>query len=152
MSFDRRRRLRLLLHVIVPLGVGCAVYLLVRPAPALAEWASQAIGLDGRPAFRVRGWARDQLPDAAWAYALTATPLLVWEEGPAAARHAWTVVAVALAVGWELAQLRHLVPGSFSRADLIASAGAAFLAVGVLYVARRRREAAARRPLQERPT
>lgn len=148
---SRRYLVPLLLHVALPLAVGCAVYLVVRPAPALAEWTSQAVGLDGRPAFRVRGWARDQLPDAAWAYALTATPLVLWEDGPAAARRAWTAIAVVLAVGWELAQLPHLVPGSFSRGDLTASAAAALLAVGVLYVARRRREAA-RRPLHERPT
>ncbi len=144
MRLDGRRLARVLVHVALPLAVGCAIYLLVRPAPTLAEWTSESIGLDGRPVFRVRGWARDQLPDAAWAYALTATPLLMWEEGPTVARRAWTTVAVAIAVGWELLQLPRLVPGSFSRGDLIASAGAAVLALVVLYVARRRREAAPR--------
>jgi hypothetical protein len=121
---------RLALHVALPLATGAAVYLLVRPAPHLAQDLRAALGLGAR--LRPGAFVRDVLPDAAWAYALTATPLLVWSRGPAAARWAWTAVAAALAVGWELAQIPHLVRGSFSLADLAASVLASALAVLLL--------------------
>ena len=120
---------RLMLHAAAPLALGVLVYLVARPSPRVFRWlgASEVPHLRGLPRFVV-----GQLPDAAWAYALTATVLLVWRDGSPRARAAWGAVAVVTAIGWELGQRAHLVPGRFDPADLVASVVACLVAVALL--------------------
>jgi fatty acid desaturase len=123
---------RLAAHVALPLAIGVGTYLFLRPDPPVAAALRAALHL-GPLASAPVGSFLDVLPDAAWAYAVTATPLLVWWRGPRGARLGWTAAAVALAVGWELGQRVGVTPGGFSTEDLVGSATAAALALIVLY-------------------
>jgi hypothetical protein len=121
--------LRYLLHVVVPVLVGAAIYVLFRsPRLRVFDWL-QAMGMDGAvPASRA--WARPaaehlpewllySAPDGLWVYGLTACLALVWRGEPGRARRRWLCVGIALGLGGELGQLAGLVPGIFDAADVL---------------------------------
>jgi hypothetical protein len=93
-------------HVALPLLVGALTYLLPRRQ-----------GMFG-PASRPVCWLLDHLADGAWAYATGAFVTLVWTVGARRTRIAWTLVALALVLGVELAQRWHLVAGTYDPVDL----------------------------------
>jgi hypothetical protein len=102
-------------RAVAALACGVAVYRVRSHVPA------------GSMSAFVLGW----LPDALWSFAIAQSVALVWAGGPRSARRAWHVAGFALAVGWELGQLIHLVPGTFDPWDLVASATAYLIAVAV---------------------
>ncbi len=119
----------MLLHVVVPVVVGAAIYVLFRsPRLRVFRWL-HALGLgDAVPA--ARAWARplaDRLPewvlfsapDGLWVYGLTACLALVWRGTPGPARRGWLCVGLALGAGGELGQRMGLVPGVWDPADLL---------------------------------
>lgn len=135
-----RLRWRYLLHGVVPVMIGAAIYVLFRsPRLRVFEWL-EAMGL-GAAVPAVRAWARPaaehlpewllySVPDGLWVYGLTASLALVWRGEPARARRAWVCVGIALGVGGELGQLAGVVPGVFDAADL----GLCFVAWGAALV------------------
>lgn len=104
--------------VFAPLALGAAVYLLCRAHPPRAlAW------LPGRGALVPYGLGplADQLPDALWAFALTALQRLVWARERSLRAALWTASAPAAVALWELAQRARLVPGTFDPWDLVVS-------------------------------
>jgi hypothetical protein len=69
-------------------------------------------------------------PDAAWAFATGSVVSLLWSSR-SASRTGWIAAGALVAVGYEVAQLVALVPGTFDVIDLVASAMAYALAVVV---------------------
>jgi hypothetical protein len=120
---------RYLLHVVLPVALGAAIYVLFRsPRLRVFDWL-QAMGL-GNAVPAARAWARPagehlpewllfSAPDGLWVYGLTACLALVWRGAPSPARRAWLCAGVALGAGGELGQLAGLVPGVFDPADLL---------------------------------
>ncbi|HEX5727142.1 MAG TPA: hypothetical protein VFX98_16815 [Longimicrobiaceae bacterium] len=125
------------------MAAGGAVYLLWRaPHLRLFRWAEavRADGLVARLQLGAAG-ARESLPDlllfslpdALWAYALTAALALVWRARRGAAALAWVSLGAVLGVGSELGQLARAVPGTFDPADAVLCALAAALAYVLVY-------------------
>lgn len=127
-------RLRYLLHGVLPVVAGAAIYVLFRsPRLRVFDWL-QAAGLGGAvPA--ARAWARPAVdvlpewllfsaPDGLWIYGLTACLALVWRGEPGRARRLWLCLPILLGGGGELGQLAGLVPGVFDPADLLLSLAA----------------------------
>jgi hypothetical protein len=152
----RRRSLGtfLSLHVLAPLAAGIAIYLLWRTsALRVFGWIDMA-GL-AEPLARLRAlaapvgralptWARYSLPDGLWVYAVTSFMCRVWERGPSGRRALWISAGPAMAIGWEMAQLVKLAPGTFDALDLVwcaVAAGAAIAAHGPARFAPRTGEA-----------
>ena len=115
-------------HVVLPLALGGAIYLLWRdPSMVLFRWVD-LVGLSSvvdqfRSAFTswrdvLPRWFFLSLPDALWVYALTSFMGMVWLGGSRMARRFWTAVGPALGIGSELGQLAVIVPGTFDVADL----------------------------------
>ena len=132
-----------LAHVVAPVAAGAGVYLLWR-APTLAGfgWA-RAAGLGG-VVESARTWAAGArphvpdlvlftLPDALWAYALTAALALVWRRARGRAGAAFVGLGAVLIVGGEAAQALGALPGTGDPADAALGLAAAALAFHLLY-------------------
>lgn len=133
-TFDGLRLRAVMVHVVAPLACGTAIYVVRRSnnlvlrawMPELARTASfEGLGA-ATAALRdaLPGWVLFNLPDGLWAYALTAGLALTWRSGPRRVRTAWLGFALVLAVGFELAQLFGVFPGTFDVRDLVASCAA----------------------------
>lgn len=108
------------------LAAGAAVYA-ARPGavivtrwlpPGVRAWARAHLGdaLAALPA-PVRG----VLPDFLWAASLGCVLGLVWRGKPAASARPWLAAGLVLALGWEIGQAFHVIPGTFDPLDLLAS-------------------------------
>lgn len=132
-------RSAILLRVLAPLGVGGVTYLARGgPLPRGAELLPPSVVAPLRGPLlaagaRVPHLVMDTLPDAAWSFALGSLLVATWSApGARRLRAAWLAAGGLLAIGWELAQRAHLVPGTFDLADLVASA-LAYLAALVTF-------------------
>ena len=113
-----------ILHVVVPVAIGAAVYLLFRTTSLLVfEWL-RSIGLL-ETTLAVRGlvaginppeWLLYCLPDGLWVYAVTSWMILIWKRNPPLP---WLFVGVALGVGGELGQAVAIVPGTYQHLDMV---------------------------------
>jgi hypothetical protein len=122
-------RARWLLHGVLPVVLGAAIYVLFRsPRLRVFDWL-HALGLGeavpaarawARPAAEhLPGWLLYSAPDGLWVYGLTGCLALAWRGAPGRARRLWLCVGVVLGVGGELGQLVGLVPGVFDPADVL---------------------------------
>lgn len=112
--------------VVAPLVLGAMVYVLCRAhPPRVLAW------LPAHGALVPYGFAQlaDQLPDALWAFALTALQCLVWARERSLRAVLWIASAPAAVVLWELSQRAHLTRGTFDPWDLVASLVACAAAV-----------------------
>lgn len=118
----------LVLEVSIPLLLGGAIYLLARPRGLLMfDWVG-TLGLDAalgwareasRPlASRAPSWLLFSGPDALWAYAFAALMRGLWRDRLHAESAPWLALGPLLAIGSELGQAAHLVPGTFDWVDL----------------------------------
>ena len=130
-----------LVHVVIPLILGGAIYLLWRgPSLLMFKWLSVA-GV-GRSVNYVRTivtssamslpqWMIFSLPDALWVYALTSYLRRVWSGSASRGRFIWIACGPAIGIGSELAQAVKIMPGTFDISDLVSCAAASFLALAV---------------------
>ena len=134
---SNRIKTRLLLHVIMPLVIGGAIYVCWRDSSLLMfDWFRQ-LGLgpvvDGirtvtlPAAVLLPRWVLYSLPDALWVYAAIMFMHRIWvgSESRTVNRRLWLWSGPVLAVVIEFAQLTGVIPGSFDPNDLILSAAAA---------------------------
>jgi len=77
---------------------------------------------------------RYSLPDALWACSGVFLFPAIWTGSRSPVRHLWICIAPLLAIGGELAQGVHLIPGTFDLVDLLTCA---LLSVASLAVTRR---------------
>jgi hypothetical protein len=128
----RHRALRLLLHVAIPLALGGFIYLAWRADDLRVFAWARTCGL-GPAVAVIRDRAAHALPmvprfvrycasDGLWVYAVTSFMAEVWRCGERRPRRLWMAAAPVLALGWELAQLARIVPGTFDLADMLAYA------------------------------
>src|SRR5688572_28335442 len=125
-----------LLHAALPLLCGGLLYIGWRSRDLLFwDWARDlgiASALDRvRDSLGVLGnppeWLRFSVPDALWVYALTWSVARLQRESRPIVRIAWLSIPALLGPGAELAQVIHVVPGTFDPIDL----GATALAFGL---------------------
>ena len=131
----------MLLHVVLPVIAGAAIYVLWRsPTLQVFHWLEaagvgsvvRALRAAAAPARSLLPpWVLLSLPDGLWVYALTAWLAQIWRGAKGRARVAWLSVGPCLGVGSELGQWAGLVPGTFDVADLIAGAAAAALSLAL---------------------
>jgi hypothetical protein len=117
-----------LLHVLLPIALGAAIYVLWRAESLLVFRWIDAAGLRPvvdavrRTLSGARAWLPDwllySLPDALWVYAGVAFYAIVWRGGHPRSRLLWTALPALLALGGELGQLTGAVPGTFCPVDL----------------------------------
>lgn len=119
-----------LLHVVLPLAGGVALYLALRaPDIRLFAWA-RALALDPvvaalraaaaplRP--HAPAWLLGSAPDGAWAYAFGAALGSMWQgQGGARGARAWLAAGAAMTAFLEIGQGAGLVPGVFDPLDLV---------------------------------
>jgi hypothetical protein len=115
---------RVTTRIIAPLAIGVLVYVAFR-APnvrvvtwfprGVVAWLHALVAHVAMPAF-VAG----SLPDLAWAFAFGAALALVWDGASLREKTPWLVAGGLLAVGVELGQAVHVVPGTFDIVDLVA--------------------------------
>jgi hypothetical protein len=123
----RRRALAFVAHVLAPLGVGAATYLVVRPHDLVAyAWLGRAGARLSSLEVDVGALrpVTDALPSALFAYALAAVLSLIWSgpgPTPRASRRGWLAAGLVLAIGWEVGQAASLVGGHFAWGDLLAT-------------------------------
>jgi hypothetical protein len=109
------------LHVVLPLVLGAASYVVLRSSvPLLGPHAPL---WPGAPAV-----VRDHFADAAWAWALGAFVSTMWRGERAARRLAWTAGAALVAVLVECLQYAHVFRGVFDPVDLAVEVGAVVIA------------------------
>ncbi len=122
---------RILTRVALPLALGAAIYLLLRPTAPRFVAALLEVPIAGPRLAQLREWSvpagadaswLHMIPDAAWAFALGALLSIVWRGGARRARAAWCAIGLAAALGYEMAQRWHWVPGWFDASDLVAEA------------------------------
>ena len=66
-------------------------------------------------------WAVYSFPQATWVWFGTMALLRVWRRSPSFAGRVWVLVPCLLAVGGEIAQGFHVVPGTFDVTDIVVS-------------------------------
>ena len=117
----------LAVHVVAPLLVGAAIYLLVRDRSLAIFDHLARLGLalpQPQPATGAVAVIGAWLPSATWTYALTASVALLWPDA-GKARTAYLSLALTVALGWELGQSlgqsHGWWPGTFAAADLLAT-------------------------------
>jgi hypothetical protein len=151
MGEGRARPRDFIAHVLVPLLIGTAVYILWRGRGIrLFDWLGAA-GLnpaiaaarEGAASVRVPRALLFTLPDAMWAYAFGAALGLVWLGGARLSRAIWLGAAGTIACAIELGQAASVIPGTFDRLDLIAIGGG--FAAGALFAPYRAGAAVSRR-------
>ncbi len=69
--------------------------------------------------IHVAAWLRYSLPDALWACSGVFLFSAIWTGSRSPVRHLWICIAPLLAIGGELAQAMHLIPGTFDLVDLL---------------------------------
>jgi hypothetical protein len=121
----------LIAHVLTPVLLGAAVYLLWRnPTLLVFSWV-RAVGLGDLLAIcrttaspvvpLLPGWFLYSFPDGLWVYSLTSFVLAVWCGTPQSFdKMAWVVTPALLGVGAEVLQWFRLIPGVFDSIDVIA--------------------------------
>ena len=131
---------RWILHVVVPLALGAAIYVLSRPSdirfvaflfgnppPDWLEWLRQAPITDTIKNYPVVVW---NLPDMLWAYASMAFFLLLWAKGSVENARFWLMIGLAIVGSSEALQYFGLIDGTYDPRDVIAiitGSGLAFL-------------------------
>jgi hypothetical protein len=112
------------------LVIGSAIYVVWRSHSLLMfQWFDAAgIGpLIERIRFQfhfvqVPGWIRYSLPDGLWACSGVFLFSAIWAGSRSPVRYFWICLAPCLAIGGELAQSMHLIPGTFDFVDLVTCA------------------------------
>lgn len=143
-GWPRNLRTHALLHVVVPLSIGGAIYICWRdPSLWLFDWvgyAGLAATVDGLRqltlpyAAVLPRWVLYSLPDALWVYAAIMFMDRIWS-GDATRklnRRIWLCSGPLLAIVIELGQLTKLIPGNFDPNDLLLSAAATGMAALVI--------------------
>jgi hypothetical protein len=80
------------------------------------DWSRDAAGV---AIHSLPDWVIYSLPNALWAYALTAFMLRLWGRRLTRGSAPWILVGPLLAIGWEVGQSSGLVPGTFDLTDLL---------------------------------
>ena len=127
-----KRAIYFLLHVVLPVAVGTAIYIGWRDQNMWVFRGIDAVGANWlvvRPDIPLPGWVLYSLPDGCWVYAYTSWMLMIWRR-----MNLWVVTGVVLAVGGELGQLQvvGLVPGTYDNTDMVCYLGG-FLLSWVIY-------------------
>lgn len=112
------------LHVILPIAIGAAIYLLFRTTSLLVfDWVAKAHLSEVTFAARqllsgihLPEWLLYTLPDGLWVYAVTSWMILIWKGNPP---FHWLFVGLALAVGGEIGQAIAIVPGTYQHLDIL---------------------------------
>jgi hypothetical protein len=137
---QKRRHCKFALHVALPIVIGGGIYTFWRsPNLLVFSWYKcfRVYGyvLSIRHAFLparpfIPAWFLYSLPDGCWVYSFTAFMVRVWANED---RRAWSVfwllTPVSLAVGAELGQGIHIIPGTFDVVDLFVYVVAGALAI-----------------------
>lgn len=129
-----RRSRDVVLHVLLPLAVGAAIYAGWRDQTLLGWRWAEALGA-GDVAGAIRGalraaasglpsWVVYTLPDALWVYALAWSLGRLHLRAPRSERALAVAVPIAMGPGAELAQLVGWLPGTFDVLDVFATAAA----------------------------
>ncbi|MBN4054930.1 hypothetical protein JYT15_00315 [Acidimicrobium ferrooxidans] len=118
-----------LLHIVLPLAVGSALYVLWRPTNLLVfRWLDAAGLLSVSYAARsvvgvwpgvLPEWILYSLPDGLWIYAFTSWMSSIWKGAGGLSAIAWIYSGMVLGIGSELGQGLGLVPGTFELNDLL---------------------------------
>ena len=127
------KRINYFKHVLSPILLGGSIYTLWRkPSLLLFNWyewlgLSNLVGkLRHQMAFAqsyLPDWVLFSLPDACWAYALTAFMILIWQETKVGwYKPIWASSGLLLGVGSELLQWIGFIQGTFDLTDLIGCA------------------------------
>jgi hypothetical protein len=120
-------RARNIVTSILLLTVGGGIYVLWRPPSLLMFQWFDAVGIAslidrcrGYVDFiHMAGWIRYSVPDALWASSGVFLFSAIWIGSSSPLRHVWICLAPMLAIGGELAQGAHLIPGTFDFNDLL---------------------------------
>jgi hypothetical protein len=134
-------------HVVIPLLVGGAIYVVGRSrALRMFTWF-EALHLDGfvqslRDSYGAQfatlpAWILFSLPDGAWVYSFALSMGLLWIDTNPRAALSLAAIGPALGIGGELGQLASIVPGTFDVTDLLVSSAAAIAAM--LFLANERK-------------
>ena len=129
-----------LLHVAIPILIGAAIYTCWRSTTLLVfAWYKYLHIFDLVAKVRhatwparhlAPAWILYSLPDGCWVYSFTAFLASLWKNSPYAYWVAfWCVLPSALAVGTEIGQAFHLVPGTFDVVDVLVYIAAGLLAI-----------------------
>jgi len=129
----------MLFHVVLPLLVGGLIYACWRDNTLpMFRWFEvvgigpfvQQLRITTAPMqAALPSWFEYSLPDAMWAYALTAFMATVWKGTNFRVRAIWISAGLLLGAGSELGQLAGYVPGSFDASDFLLCVCAAGLAL-----------------------
>jgi hypothetical protein len=135
-------------QIATTLVIGSLLYMLARPSGLIAFQWFEAFGLGhalkvARAAVapwsnRLPQFVRFSLPDGLWAFSFTRAMCLVWEDVWTRQSMSWILLGPVVAIGSELGQAIHIIPGTFDIMDLFAVGVACVIAVGLSLVPRRR--------------
>jgi hypothetical protein len=122
-------KVRVGVHVVLPLVLGLALYLTWRSKEVhvvafLARLAPRAVdAAQGAGSARVPALVMGSLPDALWAWAFGATMALVWRGEPWRAKRRWLLAGALVALFAEVGQALRFIPGTYDVVDLVAIGG-----------------------------
>ena len=136
------RSLQYILHVVIPLLIGGAIYIIWRSETLqMFRWL-EFVDLDS-PVNKLRDiyggqngqlpqWLLYSLPDAAWLYSFAMYMGLVWIDAKPRVVFSFMAIGPTLGLGGELGQGFRVVPGTFDLVDLIFLCVASILAALVV--------------------
>ncbi len=132
-----------IVHVIVPLSAGIAIYTLWRSLSLrVFHWLTYVGVMDAvhlarqsaeHTAEYIPEWCLFSLPDGLWAYSFCACIILAWNRQNDHAFRAWYVIAAALGPASELGQYSEHIPGTFELMDLACYSIGALLPLRLLH-------------------
>ncbi len=141
MSVLTRRRILFSSLGVVSLAIGSATYVLFRPTTLLMFHWIKALGLmnpirvarESASGFEriLPTWFVFSLPFALWVFSYMFIVEAIWMPVQSSARVAWFWCVPLIAIVAELAQIEHIIPGSFDWVDLVAIVFAVILAYSV---------------------
>lgn len=131
----------LVVHVLLPVVAGAAIYVLWRsPFLRVFQWLDTAGAATPVRSLRAAvmparawlpSWVLFSLPDGLWVYALTSWLTRIWRDAAGRGRWLWLSIGPVLGIGSELGQWAGLVPGTFDVVDLVGGVAAGGLALAL---------------------
>ena len=117
--------LKIVVTVILPLSIGCYLYLFSRSSnPNFLSW----VGFRTSGGLQLPYWVTYNLPDGLWLFALCNMNRFIWLTN-FSGYVTWSIITLLLAFITELFQKKKFIPGTYDTGDLIAYAIAFLLAL-----------------------
>lgn len=101
----------IIFHVVLPLIVGCGVYIIFRAEKLTLDSSNSLILVYSIFIYSVS--------DGCWLYALLSSLILIWKNQSEYWFQFWIALSFISSIGTEILQLKNIIPGTYDLFDII---------------------------------